>query len=88
MRIWAERLAAAPLSQRNPYYVATYYAAAGDADAAFRWLEQAFVERTPHLLHLTFEPRLDPIRDDPRFADLLDRIGSPGPAAAGSHLSQ
>ena len=75
----ATRAATKPV---NPFHVATAYAAAGEADAAFEWLETTFERRTPQLLHLTFHPRLDPIRTDPRFADLLRRIGIPEPGRA------
>ncbi len=81
----AEALAAAAESGPvNPFAVAVYYAAAEEDDAAFLWLDRAFEQRTPQLLHLTLHPRLDPIRADPRFADLLQRIGIPdvaGPAS-------
>ncbi len=79
----AEGLAAAAESSPvNPFWVAAYYAAAEQADAAFLWLDEAFQQRTPQLLHLTIHPRFDPIRADPRFADLLRRIGIPDAAGA------
>ncbi len=59
----------------NPMEVAVYYSAAGQANSAFEWLDKAFEARTPQLLHLTFHPLLDPIRNDPRFADLVRQIG-------------
>ena len=70
-------LAASQPERNNPYSIAALYAAAAEADAAFEWLETAFSKRTPQLLHLIFDPKLDPIRDDPRFDDLLRRIGVP-----------
>jgi serine/threonine-protein kinase len=74
----AEELATTAQSRPvNPFVVACTYGAAGEADAAFEWLDRAYEQRTPQLLHLVFHPRLDPIRDDPRFADLLRRIGIP-----------
>lgn len=73
-------LIAAGLRRDNPYTAATFYAAAGEVDTAFEWLETAYSERTPTLLHLTFDPKLDVLRSDPRFADLLRRIGVPGSA--------
>ncbi len=72
----AELVASRP-ERNDPYGIASLYAAAAQADEAFEWLEQAYAERTPQLLHLTFSPLLDPIRDDPRFDDLLRRIGVP-----------
>ena len=70
-------LAASQPERNNPYSIAALYAAAAEADFAFEWLETAFSSRTPQLLHLIFDPKLDPIRDDPRFDDLLRRIGVP-----------
>ncbi len=61
----------------DPFDVATYYAVADERDPAFEWLEKAYEQRVPLLLHLTFNPYFDPIRDDPRFEDLLRRIGIP-----------
>jgi len=59
----------------SPYNVARVFAAARDADAAFDWLEKAFAERNPDLIELSAEPVFDPLRPDPRFADLLGRVG-------------
>ena len=50
-------------------------AALGERDQAFNWLEKAFRERDPYLLNLNNYHRLDPLRSDPRFVDLLRRIG-------------
>jgi serine/threonine protein kinase/TolB-like protein len=70
-------LAASRPAGNDPYSIASLFAAAAQADEAFEWLERAYAARTPQLLHLTFSPLLDPIRDDPRFDDLLRRIGVP-----------
>jgi tetratricopeptide (TPR) repeat protein len=58
----------------TPYYTAVICAGLGDADEAFACLEHAFQERDEWLLHLKVDPKLDPLREDPRFADLLGRI--------------
>jgi hypothetical protein len=44
-------------------------------DRAFGSLEQAYAERTEDLVLLKIDPRLKPLRTDPRFGDLLRRIG-------------
>ena len=55
--------------------VARFYAAAGDVDLAFDWLEQAYENRIPQLLHVVAYPEFDSLRADPRYQDLLERIG-------------
>jgi len=69
---------ASDLSERRvatPVFVATIYAALGEQDAAFEWIERAFTERTAALTHLKADPRLETLRADPRFAVCLQRIG-------------
>ena len=61
----------------GPFDVASAFAAAGDADRAFEWLERALQERTPQLLHLRFLPEFESLRADARYAELADRIGFP-----------
>ena len=51
--------------------------ALGRRDEAFEWLEQAFSRRTPQLLHVTMDPRYESLRTDPRYDELLHRIGFP-----------
>jgi tetratricopeptide (TPR) repeat protein len=50
-------------------------AALGEKEQAFDWLEKAFRERDPYLLNMNNYHRLDSLRSDPRFSDLLRRIG-------------
>ncbi|MEJ7577686.1 MAG: protein kinase [Pyrinomonadaceae bacterium] len=49
----------------------------GQKDEAFAWLEKSFDERDPLLVQLKINPEFDSLRDDPRYADLLRRIGLP-----------
>jgi TolB-like protein/DNA-binding winged helix-turn-helix (wHTH) protein/Tfp pilus assembly protein PilF len=63
----------------TPYGVALVYAGMGDKDQAFRWLEKAFDDRANWLVWLRFDPRWDSIRSDPRYTDLVRRIGNPDP---------
>jgi TolB-like protein/Tfp pilus assembly protein PilF len=51
------------------------YLGLGDNDQAFAWLEQAYKEQSNILQFLKVHPYFDPIRGDPRFADLLRRTG-------------
>ena len=58
-----------------PYDVAGIHAGLGERDEAFKYLERACEERSSWLIFLAVEPGLDALRADPRFADLLRRIG-------------
>lgn len=55
--------------------VAIGYAALGNHDRAFAWLERAYQARSAGLLYLKLDPGYGPLRDDPRFGDLVQRIG-------------
>lgn len=57
--------------------VAGIYAKLGDSPAAFEWLQRAYEEHDGNLLYLRVRPEFDSLRDDPRFIDLLHRIGLP-----------
>ena len=57
--------------------VALTYAALGDKDKAFLWLEKAYAENSSFMTSLKFWSVFDPLRSDPRFADLLNRVGLP-----------
>lgn len=59
-------------------HVATVYAELGEPDEAFAWLERAWAEREPMLITLKVHPFLDSLHGDPRFAELLRRLGLPG----------
>ena len=48
---------------------------AGHPQLTFEWLERAYQERNPDLIELRSEPVFDGLRSDPRFADLLRRVG-------------
>ena len=61
----------------SAYLIATMYADLGDKDQAFRWLNTAYQERDWLLEALKTDFLLDPIRSDPRFAELMQKIGLP-----------
>lgn len=57
--------------------IASTYAALGDRDEAFAWLEKAVQARDGGLTLIEGVPFLDSLHSDPRFADLVRRIGLP-----------
>ncbi|HEU5239439.1 MAG TPA: tetratricopeptide repeat protein, partial [Pyrinomonadaceae bacterium] len=57
--------------------VATVYAGLGDKDQAFAWLEKDFQARSGTLPRIKWQIPLESLRSDPRFADLLRRMGIP-----------
>jgi tetratricopeptide (TPR) repeat protein len=61
----------------EPYVLATLYVGLGDKDKAFVELERGFNERSYYVPLLRVDPLMDPLHDDPRFADLIKRIGLP-----------
>ena len=58
-----------------PYNVAKIHAAGADGDKAFEWLERAYEGGNPDLIELNSEPIFDGLRGEPRFSDLMRRIG-------------
>jgi len=61
----------------SPGLFALIYAAVGDKDQAFAWLEKAVAEHDLFTARLKVDQRFDPLRSDPRFADLVKRVGLP-----------
>ncbi len=61
----------------TPYQIATAYTRAGDAEKALEYLEKAFDAHDPNMPYLTVDPIYDFMRDDPRFQDLIRRLGLP-----------
>src|SRR5882724_1513214 len=59
----------------SSYGVAIIHLGLGEKDAAFESLEKAYQERSEGLSSLMVEPRWDSLRADPRFADLMRRVG-------------
>ena len=67
------------LSERYvaPYHIAIIYAGLQKKDEAFEWLEEAYQGRDEWLLYLKIDPRLDSLRSDARFSNLLGLAGLP-----------
>jgi serine/threonine protein kinase len=64
-------------SYSSAFGIADLYAELGDKDQAFRWLNTAYQERDLSLVGLKTDYKLDPIRSDPRFAELVRKVGLP-----------
>jgi len=61
----------------SPFYIAEVYSTLGERDQAFEWLEKAYQLRDDELGWILIDPSLDNIRSDPRYAELLRRMGLP-----------
>ena len=60
-----------------PYFVATFLAELGEKDKAFAALNEALETKDQHTSWMKVDPYMDPLRDDPRFLELLKRAGFP-----------
>jgi hypothetical protein len=65
------------LARTQACEVAMAYAALGDADTAFAWLEKALDSGAGTLVFLAIDPGFDALRSDPRFPGLLERLRLP-----------
>jgi eukaryotic-like serine/threonine-protein kinase len=61
------------------YGLAAIYAGLGEKEEAFRWLEKGYEQHSSSMPYLTVDPYWYGLRSDPRYADLLRRIGLPRP---------
>jgi TolB-like protein/DNA-binding winged helix-turn-helix (wHTH) protein len=66
------------LGRVSPFEFAELYTAMGKKDMAMRYLEIGYRERTAELVRLQVNPAYDDLRSDPRFQNLVRRIGLPG----------
>lgn len=68
-------------SQKNsippPYLIASFYVRIGQNDEAIKWLERAYEERDFRMIMITVSFEFDSLRSDPRFRDLVRRVGLP-----------
>ena len=60
-----------------PYFVATFFAELGEKDKAFATLNEAIETKDQHTAWMKVDPYMDPLRDDPRFHDMLKKAGFP-----------
>ncbi len=68
------------------YDVAIVHVGLGDLDQAFALLEKAYAERASRLIYINVDPIFDTLRSDPRFKDLLSRLGLPPERLSGERL--
>ncbi len=61
----------------KPYFIAMTYVAVGDHDKAFEWFDRALAERNEWLIWFATEPKLDSIRQDPRYQKILEATNNP-----------
>jgi tetratricopeptide (TPR) repeat protein len=82
LRAYARRVAVALVREAapRPVDVAAAFAQAGEPDRAIEWLERAYSTREPTMLHVTANVAFETLRDDPRFQDLIRRVGMRMPA--------
>jgi adenylate cyclase len=66
----------------QPVLIADLHTRLSHHDEAFEWLERAYDRRHPLLVHILADPDLDPLHRDPRFQDLLRRMGLPATEAS------
>jgi DNA-binding winged helix-turn-helix (wHTH) protein/TolB-like protein len=65
----------------SPLLIAQVHAALGEKEEAFVWLEIAYQKRDPKLVYLKMGPRWEPLRDDPRFQNMLACVNPSGSGA-------
>jgi len=59
------------------FYIAMIYSSKSNIDEAFRWLEKSFQDNEIELYWLKVEPEFEPLRSDPRWQEMLDKVGFP-----------
>jgi serine/threonine-protein kinase len=59
----------------SPYNIAMVYNALGELDEALAWLERGYEQRDVRMMFLKVDPKLNNLRSEPRFQDLMRRVG-------------
>jgi len=79
LKAWAREMEVAREHGENipSFVLASVYTFLGDRDHAFGWLDKAYQERDPALPGVKVDPTWDNLRPDPRFQDLVRRLGLP-----------
>jgi hypothetical protein len=78
---WQKNLELHQLQIKDPlgdrYDIVQFYRRLGRKDEAFEWLNKACDERSVWMIWLKVDPALDGLRSDPRFSQLIKRVGLP-----------
>jgi DNA-binding winged helix-turn-helix (wHTH) protein/Tfp pilus assembly protein PilF len=69
-----ERIASDPAYAGNATHLIQAYAALGEREQAFDWMERAFIRRHADLMTLGVDRRFNPLRSDPRYEEMLTRL--------------
>jgi tetratricopeptide (TPR) repeat protein len=83
LQILDELTALAKCKYVAPHFFAGIHIGLGDYDRAIEYLQRSYEEHSHWLIYLHIDPSVDELRGDPRFKDLLKRVGLP--AASDSH---
>lgn len=75
LRTLAEVQSRLPDSYVSPSFIAAAYAELGEAEEALDWLEKGVAARDVEMLFVAVDPAFDNLRDEPRFAALIKRVG-------------
>lgn len=75
LKLLSELQQRAPAQYVSPFYVALVHTGLGDKEQAFAALEKALADQSEFMGWLNLDARFDSLRDDPRFAELLRRVG-------------
>ena len=74
-----ELVARSKLRYVDSFRIAAVFAQAGEVDLAFEWLNNAVDQGSLELVYVNIRPEFDPLRDDPRFKTLMQRLGLSDP---------
>jgi TolB-like protein len=72
--VWASR---APTFMSGRFMAASWYALAGDTERTLDWVEREYEQHSPGMPYIAVFPDFDLVRNEPRFKDLLRRVGLP-----------
>lgn len=71
-----EQAATSPIGSPS-FHLSMIYAQMGKIDMAFQWLEKSYESHEVEMYWLKVEPPFEPIRNDPRYQEMLHKVGFP-----------